>query len=150
MITRAIIEELVSSTEVKVRIPKLHAVESNNNSTSIDDLPIATVCTLPNCYTNMNVGDIVFVGFEDSTFNKVVVLGHLCREAVYPSYADINLFNVDIKNSAKLPVETCIGDVLSNEIKCLQGLKDNIQNQLDDIQQQILNLKETIESSNNS
>ena len=59
MITRAIVEEIVSPYQVKVRIPLLDRAESSPMSTKKEDLNIATICSLPNCYVNMQVGDVV-------------------------------------------------------------------------------------------
>ena len=81
MITKAIVEEIVSPYQVKIRIPLLDRVESSPMSTNTSDLNTATICSLPNCYMNVQVGDVVFVGFEDNTYYKAVVLGHLCRQA---------------------------------------------------------------------
>lgn len=136
MITRAIVEQIVSPYKVKIRIPLLDSVSSEGMSVSKDNLTVATICTLPNCYTNLQVGDVVFVGFEDNTYYRAVILGHLCREAMLPTYADVKLNNLDVVCSANLPRVTSIGDVTSTELSYLSGVTSNIQKQITALQEQ--------------
>lgn len=136
MITKAIVEEIVSPYQAKVRIPVIDRAQHSSLSASTEDLNVATICTLPNCYLNIQVGDIVFVGFEDNTYYKAVILGHLCRKDAYDSYADAILGNLVVKSSAELPAETSIGTVSKLELAALQGIRDNIQKQLDSLKEQ--------------
>lgn len=140
MITKGIIEEIISPYEVRVRIPTLDKEANAIAATSTENLNIATICTLPNCYVNLQIGDVVFVGFEDNTYYKAVILGHLCREGYYNTHADVSLSNLVVNDSAKLPDTTKIGDVSSDEISCLKGVKDNIQKQIDMIMDMLENL----------
>ena len=145
MITKGIIEAVLSPYEVKVRIPTLDSVRASSLSTSTENLNTATICTLPNCYTNLKVGDVVFVGFEDNTYYKAVILGHLVRDSGDLPYADVKFGNLVARTSAKLPQETKIGNVTSKELSSLQGTRDNLQKQLDNIHDKIDSL--TFESS---
>ena len=130
MITKAIIEELVSPYEVKVRIPIFDSVSSAAFSTKSENLHVATICSLPNCYVNLQVGDIVFIAFENATYDDVVVLGHLSREAMTKTYADITLRSLLVNDCAKLPTDTFIGSLTPAEISCLTGITSNIQKQI--------------------
>lgn len=136
MITKAIIEEILSPYEVKVRVPLLDRYDSNL-ATSTENLNIATICSLPNCYINPQVGDIVFVGFEDNTYYKAVVLGHLCRPEMTSTYADVILNSLAVQGSTQLTSATSIGDVTAEQIACLSGVTDNIQKQLNALKEQI-------------
>ena len=143
MITRAIVEELISPYEVRVRIPLLNGVPSSTISTSKEDLNIATICALPNCLMNLQVGDIVFVGFEDNTYYKAVILGCLLKESVTTSYSDIELNKLVVNGITQLSSETSIGTVSSKDLQCLSNTRDNIQKQIDALreqQEQILKL----------
>ena len=133
MITKAVVEEVISPYQVKLRIPIFDRASSDALSTKADDLHKATICALPNCYINLQVGDIVFVGFEDNTTDKAVILGHLCKEAASSTYADVAFRSVVAKDAASLPKETCIGDVSSHDLYCLLGARDNLQKQIDAI-----------------
>jgi hypothetical protein len=134
MITKAIVEEIISPYKVRVRIPLLDRPTHTPLSTKTQDLNTATICTLPNCYINLQVGDVVFVGFEDNTAYKAVVLGHLCKEAV-TTYADMILNTLEVNVAAKLPANTSIGNITATQLAYLEGLTDNIQGQLNSLKQ---------------
>ena len=136
MITKAIVEEVVSPYQVKVRIPLLNGISSSTISTPSDELNIATICSLPNCLTNLQVGDVVFIGFEDNTHHKAVVLGCLLKEARTTSYADLELNDLIVHGKTTLPIETSIGNVTPDNIRSLEGISDNIQQQLNLIKEQ--------------
>ena len=136
MITKAIVEEVLSPYQVKIRVPLLDRLSTSGIGTPTKNLNIATICTLPNCYMNVQPGDIVFVGFEDNTYYKAVVLGHLCKEALTPTYSDVTFNDCTIRSKAILPVETTIGEVTSKNIACLQGASDNLQQQINLLKQQ--------------
>lgn len=131
MITKGIVEEIISPYEVRVRIPILDRSPTSSIATSTENLNIATICALPNCYINLQVGDVVFVGFEDNTYYKAVILGHLCREASSTTYADLILGNLTVKDSVRL------GEVTQFEINQLIGVRDNLQNQIDNLSEKI-------------
>lgn len=144
MITKAIVEEIISPYEVRVRIPLLDRQKNTTLSTKTEDLNIATICTLPNCYCNPQVGDIVFVGFEDNTYYRVVILGYLCKEAMTPTYSDITFNSLQVKSSASLPEETTIGNVTSSELAKLEGVRESIQKQLDNLKEQQTRLLDAV------
>ena len=144
MITKAVVEEIVSPYQVKVRIPLFDKSDSSAQSRNTEDLNIATICSLPNCYINLQVGDIVFVGFEDNTYYKAVVLGHLCRNIESETYADLILSSLNVNMSAKLPQDTTIGDITTSELSCLQGITENIQKQINDINSKLTILFENM------
>ena len=146
MITKAFIEEIVSPYEVKVRIPLLDRSTASSLATSRDKLNIATICTLPNCYVNLQVGDVVFVGFEDNTYYKAVVLGHLSREAATNTYADVTFGNLTINTSAVLTEETTIWEITPTNIKHLKISRDNLQSQIDALTTKIERLQSTLDS----
>ena len=47
MITRAIVEELIDENQVRVRIPIIHRSKEDTAGTPRQELPIASICTLP-------------------------------------------------------------------------------------------------------
>ena len=137
MITKAIVEQVVSPYEVKVRIPLLDRTTMSSLATSTENLNSATICTLPNCYTNIQVGDVVFVGFEDNTYYKAVVLGHLAREAMTETYANVTFSTLNVREVTALPSDTSIGNVSAENIAHLEGTRDNLQKQIDNLKEQI-------------
>lgn len=149
MITRAIVEEVINPHQVKVRIPIFDASEQSSLHTNSKALNIATVCTLPNFLLNIQVGDVLFVGFEDNTSYKTVVLGYLSRSNQTATLSDIHVNSLIADGVCQLSSNTSIGDVLPLEIKTLKGAKDSLQNQIDllkeDLQNQIDLLKEKLD-----
>lgn len=148
MITKAIVEEIVSPYQVKVRVPTLDRNSSSPLSTNSDNLNVATICSLPHCYINVQVGDVVFIAFEDNTYYRAVILGHLSREAMTNSYADVTFGNLTALASAQLPKDTYIGEVTSKDINCLVGVTANIQKQLDSLKEQINQITELLQGGN--
>lgn len=137
MVTKGIVEKVINQYSAKVRLPLYDGVSSTKNSISTDNLPIATICTLPNTVGIISEGDIVFVTFEDNDKSKRVILGVLSRETKSISYPTTELSTIKIYDNATLPVNTTIGNLSSNDIACLIGLKDNIQRQIDALQAQL-------------
>lgn len=137
MITKGIVEELISPYQVRVRIPLLDGIPSDPNSTKTKDLGIATICSLPNCYLNVNLGDIVFISFEDNTRDKLLVLGVLSAENQNKTYSELTLSRLDVVNEVKLPAQTTIGNVTPEDIQKLTNLYDNVQKQLNSLKERL-------------
>lgn len=145
MITKAIVEEIITPYKVRIRIPLFDNINSAAGRVNTEDLNVATICSLPNCYINVQVGDIVFVAFEDNTLYKAVILGHLSREAMTNTYADMTLGRLVVNSGATLPDATQIGEVTSEEISKLKGLRDNVQHQLDNLKELIDDISRSLE-----
>ena len=111
MITKGIIEELVTPYVCKVRIPIYNKIKSSVGSTPTEELGEAAICTLPNSRVSARVGDIVYVAFENNNFDTPVILGFLYKEDVASSLVDIKCRNFKSTLSATLPQDTTIGDV---------------------------------------
>ena len=133
MITRGIVEKLLDRYTIKVRMPILNRMKQNSNSILSDDLNEAVVSVPPNFDPNINVGDVVFVAFEDNNFGKPVVIGYLYRSNMTPTDGDIILNSINVKIAANLSADTTIGDVSSTNISYLKGVTSNIQGQLDSL-----------------
>ena len=134
MITKGIVEEL-KGYQAKVRLPIYDGLANTKNATSNENLSYATVCVTTNLNNSLNVGDIVYVSFEDNDKGKPVILGQLYKEEMN-TLADIKLNSANINQltfnkNASLPQNTSIGSISSKEIAALSGIKDNIQNQID-------------------
>ena len=134
MITKGIVEEL-KGYQAKVRLPIYDGLANTKNATSNENLSYATVCVTTNLNNSLNVGDIVYVSFEDNDKGKPVILGQLYKEEMN-TLADIklnsaNINQLTVNKNASLPQNTSIGSISSKEIAALSGIKDNIQNQID-------------------
>lgn len=139
MITKGIIEEVCSPYEVRVRIPRLDGVKSAPNFVATDELPVATICTLPNCYVNLQVGDVVFVGYEDNTERKLIILGHLSREIETTTSVDIKIRNLEVTEGFQ------VNQITNTELNCLQDCTVNIQKEFNLLSQRITNLEKLLQ-----
>ena len=144
MITKGIVEEIFAN-QVKVRVPTFDKISDSNSSTHYEDLSVATICTLPNCSPNLQVGDVVFVSFEDNSRLNPVILGFLYNSS--SSNCDISLNSLDVGISAVLSDDTSIGDVSSSNIKSLTNLHDNVQNCINRASDNISALNEDIKEN---
>lgn len=77
MITKAIVEEIVNDYQIRVRVPVLHKITTSASATPFEELPIATVSTVPGIHIKYGVGDVVYVAYEDNLSSKLVILGEL-------------------------------------------------------------------------
>ena len=74
---RAIIESIIDDYHVCIRIPQLHGTKGSENYVATDRLPVATICVQPGTEAAYNVGDIVFVAFENDVLTAPIVMGIL-------------------------------------------------------------------------
>lgn len=133
MITRGIVEEVVDKYNVRVRLPLLDGVAKGSTRKTTNELRAMVICTLPRVDLNLQVGDVVFVAFEDRTETRAVVLGCLFRENPTSTMASIQASTIRVENGATLPICTQIGDVTDEEIQRLHGVRDNLQKQIDSL-----------------
>lgn len=112
MILKAFITELPYGDEniFKVRIPFL---EDNTTNEMIFD---ALLCNQPGEYSGYNVGDCVFVSFENEKLNTPIILGKLyvSQDKELPTYHILNELNVT--GRATLPENTVIGNYTLSDI----------------------------------
>lgn len=144
MITKAIVEDVIDRYTIKIRIPTLDRTIQSSVRTLSENLDVAVVCTLPHFDLNIQRGDIVIVAKEE-TEDDPIILGYLYRSKMTDTYADCILSSIGVHNSAQLPHDTSIGDVLSHEIQQLTGIRANIQKQIDELQAKLIQLEEKIE-----
>lgn len=111
MVTKGIITEVISDYKAKVRIPLYDSVESAKGSTLDKDLSIATVCTLPNLTHPVDVGDVVYVSFEDGDKSKPVILGHLHKENKTKTKVNLDVGNITTNSTTQLGYQTYIGNI---------------------------------------
>lgn len=66
----------------KIRIPQYHGFENAQNAVPNSNLPYATVCLGFDTTAPYEIGDIVFVTFEDNDLDKPVIIGKLLKEGI--------------------------------------------------------------------
>lgn len=131
MITRGIIEKVISKYSYLVRIPVYNQVTSAANYTPTDELSVATVCVQAGNSPKYKLGDIVYIDFEDSDIGQPIILGLLYRENMTSTANNTEVSSLAVSVNAKLSEDTSIGEVTGNEISQLKGATDNIQWQID-------------------
>lgn len=140
MIRRAIVEEIIDPYLMKVRIPEVDRTKSSSTYVDTEDLEEMTVCVQAGITTSLNVGDIVIVSYDKYAPDEAVILGCLFREGL-ESFTDAKLNELIVFGKAELTKNTTIGDIGYNELSSLSGVKDNVQKQLNDLQEQLNLLK---------
>lgn len=163
MIQKAIIvgRSETEAHKYRVRIPILHGLSNTPDSTPDEYLPHATVCGNPAVTADFHSGDVVYVAFENDEFDFPVIMGQLIVNTKSANVlksdtqnnwdlrgTSLNISNNNAKCSAVLPVDTTIGEVNSDEISTLVGVKENIQNQFDTVDGDISNIESDINTIN--
>lgn len=126
MITKGIIEQVIDTYSVKVRLPVFDKLKNVQGATPSSQLPESYFCTLPNCQITPQIDDIVFVSFEDNDFSKPFILGYLFNQDNPKSEVNALLGSLEVIGNTKLSKETTIGDVDSAAISCLEKCDFNI------------------------
>jgi hypothetical protein len=138
MIVKAVVESIIDTYRVRIRIPLTDRDKASNIHTSDSDLDIATICTLPNCRPNIKVGDIVFVAMEKTyPVSQPVILGVLFRENLSKSFCDLVLDDLVVNSMCSLPRGTSIGELSYQELRRVAGVTDNVQLQLNSLSERI-------------
>ena len=111
-----------------MRIPSLHSNDPSLAITSPNETVPTAIVTIPaGLYPALKAGDTVIVGFEDDNTDKPIILGLLFSDSSYTTKADLSVSSAVVTVNVKLPEDTTIGKVTASNIKCLTGLKDNVQ-----------------------
>lgn len=146
MITRAIIEQKINEYQYRVRIPIFDKSASAPLSTNLKDLCIAVASMPKGVYNSLQEGDVVLVGFEDNDAGNPVILGHLYREALnnIQSFPTVIADVLQVNNQVNLPTNTTIGTIDYNSLFSLDGIKENIQSQIDNLTKKVDNLTKKV------
>lgn len=125
--------ELVVDNKFKIYIPIFkRAGEPQNNPLGASEM-YATLCYNPGAENGYRVGDIVYISFENNQMGEPVILGKLflnkTQEVENTTY--ILGDELNISTSAKLPMNTTIGDRSGEDIDALFRRVDNTENRLD-------------------
>lgn len=136
--TRGIIEMSIDRHHYKVRIPEYNGVvNSDDDYVPTDELYTATVCSQPNGIISYKAGDVVFVDFERDNVEMPVIMGLVQGANHTYTASDMMTDSITVGVNCILPSATKIGDVSSNELQQLMGVRNNIQRQIDLINEKI-------------
>lgn len=156
MVTKGIVEKVLSKYYARVRIPIYDGVEDSQGSTNNVNLSSAIVCSLPNSIVTLAKDDIVYVTFEDDDIGKPVIIGWLQKGTGNNSEVGLTLSTLTTKSTTFLDKQTYIGNIQPFEIQKLENVRDNIQGQIDlansnidDVKTNVENISIDIETINN-
>lgn len=139
MVTKAIIKDINWTTatdgtqqaySVELNIPFLNTVQDG------------IICTLPKCNFYPTIGDVVFVTFENYDINKPIIIGCLFKETGNTSNISIETESLIVNGSCKLNKDIDIAGITYNELKYLEGLQQNLQQSLNDIEERLKALED--------
>lgn len=105
---RGIVEEIISSTEYRVRIINYDSGIGDPSKTLTSDLPIATVMIQPGTNVSYNVGDRVYLGFNKDELSDPIIMGAMLTEDYLTGEDQIELPQVE---SAIEEIKESIGDL---------------------------------------
>ena len=124
MLCKAIVEQVLSIHEARVRIPIYHQIASSPFATLTEDLPIATISTIPGISYALHAGDIVYVDFELDQRENPVIVGVLSRDDS-PSSSNIEAQSLKVDVNCDLP-ENVFADIDSKYANVLDTINDNL------------------------
>mgnify|MGYP003318749230 CR=1 FL=1 len=128
MITKAYIKgKVANSNKYSVRVPLFE-----NSLIRQQYIMEATLITTPGTYNSYNIGDVVYVSFEEDSYEKCVILGLMSKEGIEDNeprgYSLVNTLKVS--NKVTLPKNTKIVDIdydtLKQLINRVQNLEDEV------------------------
>ena len=121
-----IITSKISSGEYKVRIPELNKVAGAIGATPDSELYTARVATSCGIWPDFKSGDKVFIAFLTFGSGSPVILGLQFNDASKVRFSSAHFTDLEVSVNSKLPQDTSIGEVTSENIKCLINLNTNI------------------------
>lgn len=112
MITKGIIiNKILNDNKYLVNIPYFSQPGLSMKSKLMGSTEFeATLCYNPGTYNAYKQGDIVFIGFEDGSPDKPIILGKLYTDLIKEEGYQLNEV-LDVSKSASLPKNTTIDEV---------------------------------------
>lgn len=115
MLCKGIIDKVIDPYSARVRIPIYHQIESSPFATKSEDLPIASICTVPGIEMALKAGDIVYVDFELDQREDPVIVGCLSRKDSTSS-SNISTQSIKVDVDYSLP-----GDLFTQQTIYYEG-----------------------------
>ena len=113
--------ELVVDNKFKIYVPIFRRAGEPENNPSGASIMYATLCYNPGAENGYRVGDVVYISFENNQMGEPIILGKLFLNNTQESENTTYLIGdeLNISKSAKLPMNTTIGDVKLSNIENL-------------------------------
>lgn len=115
MITKAVIKKLADtkSNYYAVYIPWMRKANDSEEDATLN----ATKSYINGVKDDLNVGDIVYVGFEENELGKPIILGKLYTNKEEEVNTASNVKTLLVQDKAILPGNTMIGNIDVNELR---------------------------------
>ena len=137
MLTKGYIQAVLSPHSVRVRLPVFNKVENVQGATPVEELATAPICTLPHFIQNPQIGDIVFVDFEEDQYSHPVILGYLSVDNNRPNFVSATLEDLTTLGKTRLGTDTNIGEINYKNIATLKGMEKPITEEFNSVKQDI-------------
>ena len=102
MFTKAIVEQVIDEYSAKVHIPLWDRAYGTSDATTLENLPVATICANTGIKPVLSPGEIVYIECENYEKEEPVILGTLIREDMGSS-ADINARSLTVEVDCHFP-----------------------------------------------
>lgn len=140
MVTKAEIKAIRNNkNEIDLYIPVYNDYVESPGEKELSARHHATICTPPGICPNYQVGDVVFICIEDVDLSEPVIMGLLYPSKNKNTVSDATFSSLTVKSNTVLSEDTSIGKVTKANIKCLERVSSNIQDQFE------TNIKEKVE-----
>ena len=125
MITKAIIKRLctLDDNHFSVYVPLLRKANADEADATME----ATLICIPGIENTLQVGDVVYVSFEDDNYDRPIILGNLYigQKEKDDITTTLTTKSIEVTETNKLPLNTIIGDISVMDLQTkLTGLKD--------------------------
>lgn len=126
MITKAIIKKLCTSEDnhFTVYVPLLRKA----NAEVSDGILQATMICIPGIDNTLKVNDVVYVSFEDNSYDKPIILGklYISKEDKKDITTTLTTKSIEVTEENKLPLNTSVGGINIADLHTkLTSLMDN-------------------------
>lgn len=116
MITKAKIESILNDGNyATVRIPMYNKASTAVGATHSNHLNSAPIVALPGITPKYQVGDTVYVAFEDDDTSQPVILGNIISAATN-SISNIKVHSIEATSDIQMPGKINLGNTEYNEV----------------------------------
>lgn len=119
MILKGIISSYPNEdNKIKIRIPRYHRPVGASGYTPLEDLPDATVISMPGIKPQYIPGDIVYIDFENDDLSKPCIIGKLnYPNDTIDSVSNAIFGDVTVQSVTTLSSNTTIGQIQPKDLQ---------------------------------
>lgn len=145
MILRAKVTRVLDDYHCSVRIPQFNKLKTSVGATPDSELYTAVITCNSGVQPIIKSGDTVLVAFDRGEHSAPCIIGLLFNQEARSSKSDASFTSLDVSVNAKFSEDVTIGNVTKDNIKYLEKLKTNVQQEFDDINNELKEKTKTIQ-----